>query len=241
MSEDTPVCRGVDLTRTFAGVPVVEAVSIDVSPGTLTAIIGPNGSGKSTLLRMLTGLLTPTTGEVVRPETLGYLPQRPAFRPGFTARETLEFYARLAGIEPGPAANQALGVVGLSAAADRRVEALSGGMTGLLGLAQAFIGQPPLVVLDEPATGLDPGIRRHIFDIIGAQRDAGTGVLIASHDLELVEDYADGVVVLETGRLVAEGSPAALCDHYGVSSLEDVFDTAIEHDPTSIEVRGVEP
>jgi len=129
-------------TRTYGGVPVLDSVSLTVEPG-LTAVIGPNGSGKSTLLGVLVGATAPTAGEVrhpgaTGPKPIGYLPQRVPFREGFTARETLAFYARLVGDDP----DAALDRVGLGDAGDRRVEALSGGMRRLLGIAQAVLGDP---------------------------------------------------------------------------------------------------
>lgn len=154
---DETVAALSDVTRTYGGVPVLDSVSLTVEPG-LTAVIGPNGSGKSTLLGVLVGATAPTAGEVrhpgaTGPKPIGYLPQRVPFREGFTARETLAFYARLVGDDP----DAALDRVGLGDAGDRRVEALSGGMRRLLGIAQAVLGDPSLVVLDEPASGLDPG------------------------------------------------------------------------------------
>jgi len=215
-----------NLTREFDGVEVLSDVSVTVDPGTVTAVIGPNGSGKTTLLGLLCGLLQPTAGSVeyLGPPVsreIGYVPQRPSFRPGFTARETLEFYAALVDDET-PA--ERLDRVGLAAVAGRQVEALSGGMVRLLGVAQATVGDPPVVVLDEPGTGLDPGMSRRIFEVIGELAAGGGAVVLSSHDLPRVERFADRALVLDRGELVAEGSPPGLCEQYGVDSLTDVFD-----------------
>lgn len=150
---------------------------------------------------------------------VGYLPQRVPFREGFTARETLAFYARLVGADP----DAALADVGLADAADRRVEALSGGMVRLLGIAQATLGDPPLVVLDEPASGLDPGMRERAFRTAAERAGAGTAVVVSSHNLDLVDDHADAVVVLARGRVVAAGDLDALCDEHGVAGASELY------------------
>ena len=215
------------VTRTYGGVPVLDAVSIAIDPG-LTAVIGPNGSGKSTLLGVLAGVVEPTAGEVRRPDTagekpVGYLPQRVPFRDGFTARQTLAFYARLVDADP----DGALDSVGLADAADRRVEALSGGMRRLLGIAQATLGDPSLVVLDEPTSGLDPGMRERAFETAAEQAAGDTAVVVSSHDLGLVDAYADRVAVLARGRVVASGDVDALCDEYGIDDGDELYRAAV--------------
>ncbi|EMA67476.1 ABC transporter [Halorubrum aidingense JCM 13560] len=244
---DAPVAELDAVTRTYGGVPVLDSASLAVEPG-LTAVIGPNGSGKSTLLGVLAGTADPTAGAVRRPavdgdgfdaadnadnagdasdagdaddavKPVGYLPQRVPFREGFTARETLAFYARLIGANP----DAALADVGLADAADRRVEALSGGMVRLLGIAQATLGDPPLVVLDEPASGLDPGMRERAFRTAAERAGAGTAVVVSSHNLDLVDDHADAVVVLARGRVVAAGDLDALCDEHGVAGASELY------------------
>jgi len=227
-----------ELSRAFGGVRVLDDVSLSVEPGTVTAFVGPNGSGKTTLFRLLCGLLSPTAGSVTYcgpdvPREIGYVPQRPSFRPGFTARETLEFYAALVDGED-PAAR--LEQVGLSAVADRRVEALSGGMVRLLGVAQATVGDPPVVVLDEPGTGLDPGMSSRIFEVIGELAADGTAVLASSHDLPRVERFADRLLLLDRGRVAAEGSPSELCEQHGAESLTGVFDVLTDGRKDSVAV-----
>jgi len=150
---DGPVLRVDEVSKSFGGVEALSEVSVSVPAGAVVAVIGPNGSGKTTLIRTLVGELRPTAGEItyLGPDTerpIGYLPQEPTFRPGFTAAETIAFYGSLVGEAEADAVGR-LEAVGLGAAADRRVEALSGGMRQLLGIAQATVGDPPLVVLDE--------------------------------------------------------------------------------------------
>ena len=241
-TESDPVAALDGVTRTYGGIVVLDDVSLSVRSG-VTAVVGPNGSGKSTLLRTLAEVTVPVEGSVVRPDgtdgngsepanpasdagvarRVGYLPQRVPFRESFTARETLAFYARLVGADP----DAALGSVGLRDASDRRVGALSGGMRRLLGIAQATIGDPPLVVLDEPASGLDPGMRERAFRLAAENAADGTAVVVSSHDLDLVDRYADRAVVLDRGTVVAAGPIESLCAEYDVDSVEGVYRAAI--------------
>lgn len=209
-TEDT-LLVGESLTRRFGDVVALSEVSVTIQAGEVTAFVGPNGSGKTTLLSILAGLVDPTDGTVTyRGPTarrrIGYLPQQPAFRPRFTAQETLAFYARLVEDDP----DRLLEQVGLGAVADRRVEALSGGMVRLLGVAQALAGAPPVVALDEPASSLDPEMSERVFDVADDIAEGGRGVVLCSHDLALVERVADAVVVLDRGAVVATGSPGTL-------------------------------
>lgn len=238
--DDSSILEASDVTREFGDVTVLRDISVGIEPGTLTALVGPNGSGKTTLLRVLCGLLAPTEGSVTYrgPEVtreIGYVQQQPAFRPEFTVRETMEFYTALVD----GAANEPLERVGLSEAGDRRVDALSGGMTRLLGVAQATVGDPPVVVMDEPATGLDPGMRRRTFEVARDLARDGAAVLVSSHDMTLVEEYAERVLVLDGGELVAEGSPAALCTDHDVDSLWDGFEDIVAGPAEELAVLGV--
>ena len=232
----------------FGGVRVLEDVSFDVPAGRAVAVIGPNGAGKTTLFRVVAGLLRPDAGRVriaaggsrddvgeaeggggntggeasatASGRSVGYLPQNPSFRPQFTVEETLGFYADLLA---GPVdVEAALERVGLLGVRERRVGALSGGMVRLLGVAQAVLGDPPLVVLDEPTGDLDPAMTDHVFEAIEGLAAGGTGVLFATHDLTGAA-RADDVVFLDRGRLVFEGPPADLLERSGASSLPEAF------------------
>ena len=214
----------------FGQVTVLKEATLDLETGTLTALVGPNGSGKTTVLELLAGLRSPNSGSVSRPEgtarSVAYLPQTPQFRSGFTARETLAFYMDL--VDDERSATELLERVGLEGAADRRVEALSGGMTRLLGLAQALVGDPPVVVLDEPTSGLDPDVADHIFATIeGIARDGRT-VVIASHDLAAIEETADRVVTLVDGEFVLDGAPADVLESTGAPTLRAAFSDAVQ-------------
>lgn len=229
------------LSQSYGSVSVLSEVSVTIDSGSLTAVVGPNGSGKTTLLKTLAGLLSPAEGAVqyLGPDAereIGYLPQRPSFRPQFSTLETLEFYTALVDDDP----EELLSRVGLRDAADRRVEALSGGMTRLLGLAQATVGNPPVVVLDEPGSGLDPTMRKRTFEVAHELANDGTAVICSSHDLALVEQWADHVIVLDGGSVVDTGSPAELCRAHGAESLWEVFDVTIEKPDDQVAVLGVD-
>jgi len=238
-TDRSPILAATGLTREFGDVTVLDGISLGIEAGAVTALVGPNGSGKTTLLRLLCGLLSPTAGTVTYsgPEAtreIGYLQQRPAFRRGFTARETIEFYTALVDAP----SEDVLARVGLGDAGDKRVSALSGGMTRLLGVAQATVGDPPVVVMDEPTTGLDPEMSRRTFEIAHELATEGVAVLVSSHDLTQVEAFADRTLVLADGTLVADGHPETLCARHGVDSLWDVFTAVAEEPGEKRAVRG---
>lgn len=240
-TDEETVLTADELTREFGSVTVVEDISLSLDRGTLHALIGPNGSGKTTLLRLLAGIIQPTTGTVTvdvddRLRTIGYLPQQPDFRPSFTVMETLEFYAALVDDDP----ETLLSRVGLGDAADRRVEDLSGGMTRLLGLAQAITGDPPIVLLDEPGSGLDPRMRRRTIDVAQSLADAGAAVLYSTHDLELAEQSCDRITVVEAGELVETAPPGQLLDQEGAATLREAFESIVDDSDTTVTVIGEE-
>ncbi|REA05511.1 ABC transporter ATP-binding protein [Haloferax sp. Atlit-6N] len=223
---DRPAIAATDLSHAFGDVRVLDGVSLSVAPGEIVALVGPNGSGKSTLLRFLARVRAPDEGTVTIGASdgrarVGYLPQQPGFRAGFSATDTLEFYAQFVD-DPVDVAD-VLERVGLADAADRRVDALSGGMTRLLGLGRALVGDPAVVVLDEPASGLDPGMVERLFDIVSDLADAGVAVVLSSHNLGPVERTADRVVVLDGGRFVADGDPRAVVESVGAADLQTAF------------------
>ena len=236
-----PILVGETVSHEYGDLSVLEGVDITVKPGAVTAIVGPNGTGKTTLLRILLGHLSPTDGavrysgpEVDRP--IGYLPQQPSFRPQFTAAETIAFYAAL--LDEPAETEAALRRVGLADAADRRVEALSGGMRRLLGIAQSLVGEPPVAVFDEPASGLDPSMAANAFEILAEQAAEGTAVLVSSHDLSLVDRSADRVVFLNRGSVIVSGSPAELADATNSETLWEVYESVIREPAARREVEA---
>ena len=230
-----------DLTVAFGDLVAVDDVSFAVEPGTVTCLVGPNGSGKTTLIRAIADLVGTDQGTVERPESatrpVGYLPQAPAFRPQFTVAETLRFYADLTGEDVD--VDETVDRVGLGGVPDRRADALSGGMTRLLGIAQATVGDPPLVLLDEPSSGLDPMMTRHVSDVI-TDLAADAAVLVTSHDLSAVERIADQVLVLDRGRIVAADSPTELMTSTGTDDLESAMSELVASESGQVATRNEE-
>ena len=217
------------LGHAYGDLTVLEEVSFDLAPGTIACLIGPNGSGKSTLMRLLGGLLDPTAGSVEvdargdRP--VGYLAQTPAFRPQFTVAETVAFYGSL--VETDVDVDATLERVGLTPVADRPVDALSGGMTRLLGLALTTVGDPGVLLLDEPASGLDPMMTAYITGVIEDVADTGDAVVLATHNLTAAERVADVVLVLDRGTLVAADAPGALMAETGTDTLAGALEALV--------------
>ena len=228
----SPLLTVESVSHSFGTVDVLDDVSFQVPPDTVTAVVGPNGSGKTTLSRVVAGLVDPDDGTVSlgtdaeRP--IGYLPQEPQFRPVFTVAETLGFYTDLLTGSETPAS--AMERVGLGEAGERRVDALSGGMRRLLGIAQSFLGSPPLVVLDEPTSGLDPRMTRRIFDVLTASATEGTSIVLTTHDLTHAAT-ADRVVVLHRGRIVARETPDELLARTDTETLAAAFFSVVGEEP----------
>lgn len=201
----------------------VDNVSLEVQAGEVYGLIGPNGSGKSTTMKVLLGLLRPTEGQcaifgrdstrVDSREDVGYLPENPYFYKHLTGRETLRFYGRLCGLK-GAALKarieELLTLVDLTAAGDRRLAGYSKGMLQRIGLAQAIIHEPRLVVLDEPTAGVDPAGSRKIRDLIFELKRRGISVILSSHLLEQVQEVCDRIGIIFRGKMVREGSLAEL-------------------------------
>lgn len=223
-----PVVTVDGVVRSFGPVTVLDGVSFELEAGTVTAVVGPNGSGKTTLLRVVAGLLPADDGDVavrVRDaRRVGYLPQEPAFRPSFTVAETLSYYADLLG--PRVTVDDHLERVGLADVRDRRVDALSGGMRRLLGVAVATIGDPPLVVLDEPTGDLDPLLTEYIFDLTDDLAGAGAAVLLATHNLAGAAE-ADRVLVLDRGGVVDQGTPGEVTATARTDTFPAAFRTLV--------------
>ncbi|MDQ0428023.1 ABC-2 type transport system ATP-binding protein [Planomicrobium stackebrandtii] len=198
------------LTKRYGQESAVEDLSFVLEKETATALIGPNGAGKTTSLSMLADLLSPSSGKITVAEglTIGFLPQYPQFFPWLTALEFTEMAAKLSGIESKKArlqASRTLGFVGLESAMNKKTGTFSGGMKQRLGLAQAIVHQPKLLLLDEPISALDPTGRREIMDLLKAlQRD--TTILYSTHILNDAEEMTDQLLFMKDGRLIEQGS-----------------------------------
>ena len=204
------------LTKHFGPVRAVDDLSFTVEPGRVTGFLGPNGAGKTTSLRSLLGLVRPTSGtatfggvayrDLPRPlATVGTALEASSFSPGRTARNHLRVAAVAAGI-PRSRADEVLELTGIAEAADRRVGGFSLGMRQRLGLAFALLGDPEVLVLDEPINGLDPEGIRWIRGLLRELAAQGRTVLVSSHLLSEVQQTVDHVVILSHGRVVHEGS-----------------------------------
>ena len=220
MTSETVVIRGA--SRRYGKLDAVRDVDLTLRAGECIGLVGHNGAGKSTLIKMMLGLVRPTAGSVrvfgedpaagaaarARRE-LGYLPENVALHPSMTGAETLAFYARLKR-QPVAGNPALLARVGIAEAAHRRVGTYSKGMRQRLGLAQALLGSPRALLLDEPTTGLDPALRQSFYEIVRDLRRDGAMVLLSSHALAELEGQVDRVVVMIQGRKVADGSLADL-------------------------------
>lgn len=208
------------VTKSFGDVKAVSNLSFTVEPGVVTGFLGPNGAGKTTTLRMLLGLVRPTSGtatfagaayrDLPSPlTTVGTALEASSFHPGRTARDHLRVYAAAASI-PRERVGTVLDLVGLHDDADRRVGGYSLGMRQRLGLAYALIGDPGVLVLDEPTNGLDPEGIRWMRGFLRARAAEGRTVLVSSHQLSEVQQSVDRVVIITRGEAVYEGALAGL-------------------------------
>src|SRR6266404_5436324 len=197
----------------------VRDLNLEVVPGQIYGLLGPNGSGKSTTLKIILGLVTPTRGQarifgrdsdrVASRESVGFLPESPYFYKFLTGEETLRFYGKLCGLRGAALKKrieEMLALVGLTSARTRRLDGYSKGMLQRIGLAQALIQEPALLVLDEPTAGVDPAGGREIRDLILELKTRGITVLLSSHLLGQVQEICDRVGILANGVLVREGA-----------------------------------
>jgi ABC-2 type transport system ATP-binding protein len=203
------------LTKRYGTTTVLDDVTFSVAPGRVTSFLGPNGSGKSTTMKILLDLASADAGhatiggqryrDLAHPaQTVGVVLEPNAFHPARSGRAHLEILAAIAGI-PAGRVDEVLALVGLEHAADRRAGAYSLGMKQRLSLAGALLGDPPVLVLDEPGNGLDPQGIRSLRELLRQRADEGHTVFLSSHLLSEVEHLADEVVVLDHGRLVTTG------------------------------------
>ena len=244
-SVDSPAVPAVEvdgLTKVFKGglgkrrFTAVRDLSLRVEPGEVYGLIGPNGCGKSTTMKAILGLLTPTEGrtsifgrsskEVASRQAVGFLPENPYFYKHLNGLETLVFYGQLCGLSGAALKARAMDLLkmtGLEDAADRRVGGFSKGMLQRLGLAQALVHEPRLLVLDEPTAGVDPIGSRKIRDLILEFRERGITVLVTSHLLEQLQEVCDRIGIMAHGKMVREGRLSDLI------AVEDQTELIIEN------------
>lgn len=231
MHDDKTRIEVCGLTKHFGGIAAVDDVSFTVEPGSVTGFLGPNGAGKTTTLRMLLGLVRPDRGratiggiayaDLEAPiEVVGAALESTGFHPGRTGLNHLQTYA-LAAALPASRATALMELVGLGDARNRRVGGYSLGMRQRLALATALLGDPAVLILDEPANGLDPEGIVWLRRFLKEYADAGRSVLVSSHVLTEMEQLVDRVIILHRGRLVKQASLAELAGTHG--DLETAF------------------
>ncbi|MBR3190321.1 ABC transporter ATP-binding protein [Bosea sp. (in: a-proteobacteria)] len=235
---DALVVRG--LVKRFGGFTAVNGLDLSVRRGELYALLGPNGAGKTTSLRIVAGLLSPDVGEisicginrlrdpVAAKRVVAWLPDEPMVYDKLTPVEYLDFVAGLWQVEPTVAKlrrNALLETLDLARMADQRCEGFSKGMRQKVALAGALIHEPELLILDEPLTGLDASMARHVKELLQQRVATGVAVILTTHILEVAERLSDRIGIIRSGKLVREGTMAELRNGGAsqVSTLEDVF------------------
>ena len=233
------------LVKRFGNFTAVDGIDVDVARGEAFGFLGPNGAGKSSTMRMI-GCVSPPTAGTLRilgmdphrqgtaiRARLGVCPQLDSLDPELTVAETLVTYARYFGIPRRTAkarAAELLDFVQLRERADSRVEPLSGGMKRRLTIARALVNNPDIALLDEPTTGLDPQARHLVWDRLFRLKQQGMTLVLTTHYMDEAEQLCDRLVVMDTGRIVAEGSPRSLIDRYSTREVVELRfpDTAPE-------------
>jgi ABC-2 type transport system ATP-binding protein len=221
------------LTRRYGAVTAVDGISFDVKAGEIFGLLGPNGAGKTTTLECILGLNRPDAGRIAicgvdvlddpraAQANIGAVLQATGLQDKITPHEALDLFRSF---YPKPVATEALiDSFGLRRKQDAAYDTLSGGQKQRLALALAFVGDPQVLVLDEPTAGLDPQMRREVQDHIRAMKDAGRAVLLATHDMDEAERLCDRLAVIAGGRIVATGAPGDLIAGSQGARLEDVI------------------
>jgi ABC-2 type transport system ATP-binding protein len=210
---------------------VLPELSLDIRRGIVTGLLGPSGSGKTTLMRAIVGVQIVESGEVsvlgepagseALRHRVGYVTQAPSVYSDLTVRQNLEYFAAILGA-PNGRVNEAIDAVDLGGHANQLVRTLSGGEESRVSLATALLGRPDVLVLDEPTVGLDPVLRRDLWNMFHALADGGTTLLVSTHVMDEAE-RSDDLVLLRDGRIVATGSPSDLREETHTEDLEQAF------------------
>ncbi len=229
--------HALGLVKRFAGFTAVDGIDVDVEPGEAFGFLGPNGAGKSSTMRMI-GCVSPPTDGVLRildmdprrdgpaiRARLGVCPQLDNLDLELTVRENLTTYARFFGIARKVArarAAELLDFVQLTERADSKVEPLSGGMRRRLTIARALVNEPEIVLLDEPTTGLDPQARHLVWERLFRLKQQGVTLVLTTHYMDEAEQLCDRLVVMDAGKIVAEGSPRSLIERYSTREVVEL-------------------
>ena len=220
-----------DLTVVRGGVDVLSDLSFAVGAGEVTGLLGPSGCGKTTLMRSIVGVQRLTSGAVTvfgEPagspslrSRIGYVTQAPSVYDDLTVAENLGFFASVLGV-PSSRVADCLALVDLTDLADRVVSSLSGGQRSRVSLAVALLGEPQLIVLDEPTVGLDPVLRKDLWETFHRLAGAGAAVFVSSHVMDEAM-RCDRLLLMREGRVIADDTPAALLDRTGAADIETAF------------------
>ena len=212
--EQTAALAARSLSKHFGGRAALAGATFSVHPGELVAIIGPNGAGKTTLLSILAGVLAPDEGEVSRPpgsRPFGWVPQQVALYLKLSVAENLRLFARLERLtDPEAAVQRMLVETGLEDRAEEEVGHLSGGNRQRVNIGIGLLGEPPVLLLDEPSASLDPRQRERLWEFISRLATRGTTVMFSTHDVGEAERYGERVLVLADGELLFDGTPGEL-------------------------------
>jgi lipooligosaccharide transport system ATP-binding protein len=243
-----PVVEAVGLTKQYGSRLAVNGVAFAVAPGECLGFLGPNGAGKTTTIKMVTCLVPPTSGTLrvlgmsMAPENhrgikarLGVVQQEESLDPDLTVEKNLTVYASYFGMPAREAGERAAALVRFAELADRRgarIKSLSGGMKRRLMLARALLNDPALLVLDEPTTGLDPQARRLVWDRIRTLKRDGTTIILTTHNMEEAAQLCDRLIIMDEGRIVAEGTgPDLVRQHVGAEVVEVYLDPEVPEPP----------
>ncbi|MCF0096414.1 Daunorubicin/doxorubicin resistance ATP-binding protein DrrA [Micromonospora sp. MH99] len=240
--------------KRFGDFTAVDGIDVEVRPGEAFGFLGPNGAGKSSTMRMVGCISPPSGGELrildldpVRDgpairARLGVCPQMDNLDPELTVRENLTVYARYFGISRRAARERAaelLDFVQLTERADSKVEPLSGGMKRRLTIARALVNDPEIVLLDEPTTGLDPQARHLVWERLFRLKQQGVTLVLTTHYMDEAEQLCDRLVVMDGGRIVAEGSPRALIEEHSTREVVELRFAAESQEPFAGKLDGV--
>lgn len=232
-----PVITARNLTKKYGDFTAVDGIDFDVAPGESFGLLGPNGAGKSTTMRMVGAVSTRTAGDLeilgldpndhgpdIRSQ-LGVVPQQDNLDQELRVRDNLLVYGRYFGLSRSVIAERADALLEFAQLADRtkaKVDDLSGGMKRRLTIARALINEPRILLLDEPTTGLDPQARHILWDRLFRLKEQGTTLVLTTHYMDEAEQLCDRLVVVDKGRIMAEGSPAALIREYSSREVLEV-------------------
>ncbi|MGL4613921.1 MAG: ABC transporter ATP-binding protein [Shewanella sp.] len=237
-----------ELCKCYGRFHALTDIHFELFSGQMLALLGHNGAGKSTLLKLILGLITPTSGHIQvqgrrvgqasarSGNSIGYLPENVSFYDNMTAAELLGYFAKLKGVAPAKV-HQLLGEFGLGAAQDRRIGTFSKGMRQRLGLAQAILAEPKVLLLDEPTVGLDPLASDFLYQKMAELKAKGCGIMICTHELGLVQAQMDRALILGKGKMLASGQLTALREgaalpvQVTLHSLTPAQQQQLGHDP----------